>query len=364
MNTATNILNVLDYEKASQSRLDSTANDYYSSGAMDELTLSDNINAFTRIKLLPKVLRDVSNVVTSTHINAASLSSPVIISPTAFLGMAHSDGELAVARAAEHSGNIMICSTMSNYPIEDITATTNTDVWLQLYVYKDKEATLALIDRAKNAGCKAIVITVDAPFLGHRERDVRNQFQLPDHLHMSNLHALGHGKLPDKEGHSGLAHYFDSLIDKSLTWRDIKWLKEHANMPIYLKGILHPEDASLAVEYGIDGIIVSNHGGRQLDGSIASIDALPAVAKVVNKQIPIIMDGGIRRGSDILKALALGAQCVGVGRPVIWGLSHSGQQGVEDIFRILQSELSLAMALSGCANITDITKDLIVQKML
>jgi 4-hydroxymandelate oxidase len=273
--------------------------------------------------------------------------------------MAHPDGELAVARAASTSNSTMICSTMSNFPIESIVTENKKNVWFQLYVYKDKDATLALIERAKKAGCKALVITVDAPFLGHRERDVRNQFQLPSHLKMSNLQALDHAELPNKNGHSGLAHYFENLIDKSLSWRDIKWLKEHANMPIYLKGILHPKDASLAIEYGVDGIIVSNHGGRQLDGSIASIDALHAIVLAVNQQVPIIIDGGIRRGSDILKALALGAQCVGVGRPIIWGLSHSGQQGVESVLNILQSELKLAMALAGCASIADITNELI-----
>ncbi|HIF17340.1 MAG TPA: alpha-hydroxy-acid oxidizing protein [Cycloclasticus sp.] len=359
MSSLERMLNILDYEKASQALLEPSASDYYKSGAMDEHTLADNTDAFRRIKLLPRVLNDVSNVNISTRLATLTVDSPLIISPTAFLGMAHPDGELAVARAASASNNIMICSTMANQPIEDVTTSTQSSVWFQLYVYKDKEATLALIERAKNAGCKAIVITVDAPFLGQREQDVRNQFQLPDRLHMSNLHALGHRKLPDKTGHSGLSHYFDELINKSLTWRDIRWIKEHAGLPIYLKGILHPKDAQLAIEHGVDGIIVSNHGGRQLDTSVASIDALPAISKAVNKQIPIILDGGIRRGTDILKALALGAQCVGIGRPVIWGLSHSGQQGVEDILTILQSELKLVMALAGCASISDINAGLI-----
>lgn len=361
MNIPEHMLNLYDYEKASQNTLPPSANDYYRSGSMDEYTLADNMTAFQRIKFLPRVLNDVSNVITTTNLGGKTISSPLIISPTALLGMAHPEGELAVARAASAANNIMICSTMANTPIEDVTASNDSSTWFQLYVYKDKEATLALIERAKNAGCKAIVITVDAPFLGQRERDVRNQFQLPEHLHMSNLHALGHSKLPDKVGHSGLAHYFEELINKSLTWRDISWLKQHADLPIYLKGILHPKDAQLAIEHGVDGIIVSNHGGRQLDGSIASINALPAISKAVNKQIPIILDGGIRRGSDILKALALGAQCVGIGRPVIWGLSHSGQHGVENILNILQSELKLAMALAGCANISEISADLIAE---
>jgi len=360
MNTTKQLLNVLDYEKASQSLLEPQAYDYYQSGAMSEHTLIDNITAYQRIKFLPRVLKDVSSINTSIKLAGRVLRLPLIISPTAFLGMAHPDGELAVAKAANNSNTIMVCSTMSNTPIEEITSVTNAAVWFQLYVYKDKQATLALIERAKNAGCEALVITVDAPFLGQRERDVKNQFQLPSHLKMSNLHALKNSHLPDKEGHSGLAHYFESLIDKSLTWRDIGWIKEHANMPVYLKGILHPQDAKLAIEYGVDGIFVSNHGGRQLDGSIASIDALPGIIKSVNQQIPVILDGGIRRGSDILKALALGAQCAGIGRPVIWGLSHSGQQGVEDIFNIFQSELELTMALAGCSDVSSINSNIIV----
>lgn len=354
------MLNLLDFEKSIQSGLAPSAKDYYQSGSMDESTLKDNLAAFKRIKFLPRILKDVSNTTTATAFAGQSLKVPVLISPTAFLGMAHDDGELAVARAAHSANTIMICSTLSNTPIEDITASTKATVWFQLYVYKDRQATLALIERAKHAGCKALVVTVDAPFLGRREQDVRNQFQLPAHLEISNLLADNTSKLPNKEGHSGIAHYFENLINKSLTWRDIDWLKQHADMPIYLKGILHPKDASLAVEHGVDGIIVSNHGGRQLDGSIASIDALPAIARAVNKQVPIIMDGGIRRGSDILKAIALGAQCVGIGRPVIWGLNHSGQQGVEAIFNILQSELALAMALAGCSSVDDISSDILV----
>lgn len=359
MNVNEHLLNIADYELASQSALEKTAKDYFQSGALDEHTLIDNLDAYKRIKLCPRILRNVAETNTSLNIFGQQLSSPIVISPTAFLGMAHEDGELAVARAASSTDTLMICSTLSNQPIEDITASTQAPVWFQLYVYKEKKATLALIERAKRAGCKTLVITVDAPFLGRRECDVRNQFQLPAHLTMSNLHALDHTQLPEKIGHSGLAHYFENLIDKSLTWRDIDWIKSHADMPVYLKGILHPKDAALAVEHNIDGIIVSNHGGRQLDGSIASIDALPHIAKAVNKQIPIMLDGGIRRGSDILKAIALGAQCVGIGRPTIWGLSYAGQQGVEDVINILQSELELAMALAGCSSLSDITEDII-----
>ena len=264
-----------------------------------------------------------------------------------------------MARAACTAKTIMICRTLSNHPIEEISNATSASVWFQLYVYTDRRATLALIERAEKANCKALVITVDAPFLGRRERDIKNQFQLPAHLKICNLQSLEHSVLPDIKGQSGLANYFETLIDSSLNWNDIHWLKKNTRLPIYLKGILHPKDAALAVEYGIDGIIVSNHGGRQLDGSIASIDALPAIAKIVNHQIPIILDGGVRRGSDILKALALGAQCVGIGRPVIWGLNQAGQQGVEDVFDILQSELQLAMALAGCATIKDINNDIL-----
>ncbi len=360
MNKPEPMLNLFDFEKSMTSSLEASAIDYYQSGALDEHTLKDNISAFQRIQFLPRVLKDVSHVNTNTSFAGQQLSTPILFSPTAFLGMAHEDGELAVARAAQNAKTIMICSTLSNYPIEEITASTQASVWFQLYAYKDRQATLNLIQRAKHAGCKALVITVDAPFLGRREQDVRNQFQLPSHLNIANLFSKDHNSLPNKGGHSGLAHYFENLIDKSLTWRDIDWLKREADMPVYLKGILHPKDAQLAVEHGVDGIIVSNHGGRQLDGSISSIDALPAISRAVNKQIPIMLDGGIRRGSDILKALALGAETVGIGRPVIWGLNHSGQQGVESIVNILTSELSLAMALAGCQDIQSISDDILV----
>jgi 4-hydroxymandelate oxidase len=274
--------------------------------------------------------------------------------------MAHTDGELAVARAADAANTIMICSTLSNNPIEEVVACTKAPVWFQLYVYNNKSENIALIRRAKQAGCSALVITVDAPLLGQRERDVKNNFQLPPHLAISNLHADEHDSLPNRQGHSGVAHYFENLINKNLGWRDIDWFRQQADMPIYLKGILHPEDARLAVEHGVDGIIVSNHGGRQLDSSIASIDALPAIVDQVRGQLNIIVDGGIRRGTDVLKARALGADCVGIGRPIIWGLNHSGQEGVTAIFDILQRELDLAMALSGCSQIADITSDIIV----
>ena len=360
MNKPEPMLNLFDFEKSMTSTLESSAFDYYQSGSLDEHTLKDNASAFQRIKFLPRILKDVSHVDTNITFAGHCLNTPIIFSPTAFLGMAHNDGELAVARAAQNANNIMICSTLSNYPIEEITRSTQAPVWFQLYAYKDRQATLDLIQRAKQAGCKALVLTVDAPFLGRREQDVRNQFQLPSHLNIANLFSNSHSSLPNEDGHSGIAHYFENLIDKSLTWRDIDWLKRKADLPVYLKGILHPKDAQLAVEHGIDGIIVSNHGGRQLDGSIASIDALAAIGRSVNKQIPIMLDGGIRRGSDILKALALGAETVGIGRPIIWGLNHSGQQGVESIVNILTSELSLAMALAGCPDIKSISSDILV----
>lgn len=358
MNQPERFVNLHEYEQFCQQNLAALSHDYYHSGAMDEHTLRDNQHAFNRIKLLPRVLKDVSSVDTKTKLYSHQLDAPILISPTAFLGMAHSLGEVAVAKAAQQFNTVMICSTLSNYAIEEITAH-HSNVWFQLYVYKNKTETLDLINRAKNAGCKAIVITVDAPYLGQRERDKKNNFSLPKHLHLKNLHAEQHSSLIDKSNESSLAEYFAQLIDKSLTWKDISWLKNEAEMPIYLKGILHPEDARLALEHGVDGLIVSNHGGRQLDGSVSSIDALPAINNVIRQQIPIILDGGIRRGTDVLKAIALGASAVGIGRPTIWGLHHNGQAGVESILNILQDELSLAMALSGCRNISEITEDIL-----
>ncbi|MEO8665947.1 MAG: alpha-hydroxy acid oxidase, partial [Ignavibacteria bacterium] len=283
------------------------------------------------------------------------------IAPTAFHKMAHSEGEAAVAKAAGDAGTIMIVSTLSNTGIEDVVKASdekNGTVWFQLYVYKDRDATRDLIKRAVAAGCKAIVLTVDAPFLGTRERDVRNKFSLPAGLSVSNLIPASKENLPEKNT-SGITSYFAEYLDPSLSWKDIEWIRSVTSLPLIIKGIACAEDAVLAAEHGIDGIVVSNHGGRQLDTCRATIDVLPEVADAVQGKIEILLDGGIRRGTDVIKAIALGAKAVLVGRPVIWGLAVGGQNGVSEVLEILRRETDLAMALCGCDSVNKILRELI-----
>jgi 4-hydroxymandelate oxidase len=354
-----NPVNINDYEIIAKGKLTQMAYDYYSSGACDEITLKQNCEAYAGIKLKYRVLKDVSSRDLSVTILGQKISFPVMIAPTAFQGMAHPDGELATVRAAGKGGTIMVLSTLSNTAVEDVVAESKTPVWFQLYVYKDRNATKELVRRVESAGCKVIVVTVDAPYLGIRERDVRNQFNLPDGLTVKCMDAVGLGGVDEVEGGSGLAGYFASKLDPSLSWKDIEWLRSITKLPIILKGIACAEDAKLAVKHGVDGIIVSNHGGRQLDTCRATIEVLPEVTDAVRGKTEILIDGGIRRGTDILKAIALGAKAVLIGRPVLWGLAAEGEQGVTNVLEIFRKEFDLAMALSGCTSVNEISIDLI-----
>lgn len=351
-------INIYDFEIIARDKLTQTAYDYYRSGSFDEITLSENCEAFKRIFLKYRVLTDVSKRDLSAEVLGQNISMPLIIAPTAFHKMAHPDGEVATAKAAGDAGTIMILSTLSNSDVEDVVKATSGPVWFQLYVYKDREVTKELVERITKAGCKALVLTVDAPMLGTRERDVRNRFNLPEGLSVKNLLPLNKDKLPVMDD-SGLAGYIQKYLDPSLSWRDIDWLKSITNLPIIIKGIACKEDAELSVLHGADGIVVSNHGGRQLDTCRATIDVLPEVSDTVNEKIEIMLDGGIRRGTDILKAVALGAKAVLVGRPVLWGLAADGQKGVSSVLSILKKEFDIAMALCGCDSVKKITKELI-----
>lgn len=353
-------VNISDFEILAKEKLHKHAFDYYSSGANDEITLKENCEAFKRIFLKYRVLVDVSRRDLSTEILGHKISMPVIIAPTAFQKMAHPDGEAATAKAAGKAVTIMILSTLSNTPVEEVVKATSGPVWFQLYVFRDREITKELIRKAESAGVKAIVLTVDAPMLGQRENDKRNKFNLPHGLEIANLSFVSKSKLIVKND-SGLAGYVTENLDPSLNWKDIDWLRSVTSLPIILKGIACKEDALLAVEHNIEGIVVSNHGGRQLDTCRATIDILPEISDAVNGRTEILMDGGIRRGTDILKAVALGAKAILTGRPVLWGLSYNGEYGVTDVLNIFNKELDLAMALCGCSDIKNITKDLIVQ---
>jgi 4-hydroxymandelate oxidase len=351
-------LNLHEFERLAAERLAQPAWDYYRSGACDELTLARNERALRELVLRPRVLVDVSRRDQSTTLLSRRIALPVAIAPTAFHKLAHPDGEVATARAASAVGTTMVLSTLSTTPLEEVLAAASCDVWFQLYVYRDRGATAALVERARTAGCKALVLTVDAPLLGRRERDVRNRFALPDGLAIENASAAPQRELRARGG-SGLAEYFAEQLDPALTWKDVDWLRSIAGMPLLLKGIVRADDARRALDHGADGVIVSNHGGRQLDSAIASIEALPEVAAEVAGRVPVLADGGIRRGTDVIKALALGACAVLLGRPVLWGLAVGGADGVTRVLQLLQRELDLAMALCGCPTVGDITADLI-----
>lgn len=353
-------VSISDYEIIAKEKLSQSAYDYYSSGANDEITLRENCEAYKRIFLKYRVLKDVSKRDLTTEVLGNKISMPLMIAPTAFHKMANESGEVAVAKAATKAGTIMILSTLSNSSAEEVTMASDGNIWFQLYVFKDREITVNLIKRVENAGCKALVLTVDAPFLGLRERDVKNKFNLPDGFTVKNLEPYYKEKLSLNHD-SGIAGYFSENLDPSLNWKDIEWLKSKTSLPVLIKGIGCKEDALLAVQYGADGIVVSNHGGRQLDTCRAAIDVLPEVADAVRGKIEILLDGGIRRGTDILKAIALGAKTVLIGRPVLWGLAAEGENGVSSVLDILRNELDLAMALCGCDSVSKITKDLIAK---
>lgn len=353
------LVSVFDFEAAARAILPKSVYDYYASGANDEITLRENHAAYERIKLKPRVLRDISKRDLSTTVLGQTVSMPILVAPTAFHRMAHPEGEVATARAAGKAGTIMMLSTLSNSSIEEVLPEATGPVWFQLYVYKDREATLSLVQRAESAGCKAIALTVDAQIWGRRERDIKNRFRLPKGLSIKNLMPAGKEQFPKEEADSGLAAYVTWQFDSALCWKDVDWLCAKSKIPVLLKGVLHSEDARLAVDHGAAGVIVSNHGARQLDTVPATIEALSEIVEAIDAKIEVLIDGGIRRGTDVVKAIALGAKAVGVGRPIIWGLAVDGEQGVKRILDILRKDFELSMRLCGCTSVQDIKKSLI-----
>ena len=352
-------VNLFDFERLAEGRLPRVVWDYYSGGAQDEVTLRENRAAYDRITLYPRILVDVSKCSPGTTVLGERVSMPVLVAPTAFHRMAHEDGEMATARAAGGAGTIMLVSTLSNTDVEDVAAAATGPLWFQLYIYKDRGATRDLVARVEKAGARAIVLTVDAPVLGPRERDVRNRFTLPDGLAVKNLVGAGQGTVANESEGSGLHTYVSTFIDPALSWRDVEWLRGITKLPVLLKGIVRADDARRAVEAGVQGVIVSNHGGRQLDTAPATIDALPNVADAVNGRAEVYVDGGIRRGTDVVKALARGARAVMVGRPVLWGLAVDGEAGVARVLEILRNEFDTALALCGSPTVADVTADLL-----
>jgi 4-hydroxymandelate oxidase len=352
-------VNLAEFEAAACARLTRNAYDYYAGGANDGVTLKRNRAAYEELTLHYPVLRDVASRDMSTTILGERISFPVMVAPTAFHRLACDEGECAVARAAARAETLMVMSTLSTMTIEEVAAAASGPLWFQLYVYKDRDATVDLIRRAEAAGCQALVLTVDAQVWGRREADVRNQFKLPDGLNVANLAQHAKTMFPDGISGSGLAAYVSEMLDPSLSWNDLAWLREQTKLPLLLKGLVRADDAILAVQHGVDGVIVSNHGGRQLDTAPATIEALPHVVQAVAGAIPVFVDGGVRRGTDVIKAIALGAQAVLIGRPILWGLASDGENGAFRVLELLKAEFDLAMALCGARNINEVDSSLL-----
>jgi len=363
VNPATQPLNLAEYHLFAKARLPAMVYGYYASGADDEQTLRDNEEAFRRLRFRPRVLIDVSRVDITKQVMGIDLSFPLMVAPTAMQRMAHPEGELATARAVARIGTVMGLSSWATTSLEDVAAhVPGLPKFFQLYVYKDRAITERLVRRAERAGFRAIALTVDTPQLGRREADIRNQFQLPPHLSLANFADMkDFAQVKGGAGASGLASYVASLIDASLNWNDIAWLKSITRLPILLKGVVTAEDAQRALQYGADGIWISNHGARQLDGVTATIDCLEEVAQSVRGRIPVFIDSGVRRGTDVVKALALGADAVLIGRPIVWGLAVDGEEGVYRLLSLLKDEFKLAMQLCGCQKVSDIRRDLVVR---
>jgi 4-hydroxymandelate oxidase len=352
------VFSLRELELEAQRRLDPAVYDYFAGGADDEITVRSNETAFAHIGLLPRVLCGAGPATLETTILGCHLSMPVLIGPTAFHKLADPEGERATARAAAAAGTIMMVSMASTVAIEEVAAAARNgedgerNLWFQIYLQPDRGFTESIIRRAEAAGCSAIVVTIDSPAFGRRERDLRNGFNdLPPGMCCENLREpmSGESRGPVR----------NIVFSTEFSWKNIEWLRQVTELKIVLKGIVHPEDAKLAVRHGVDAVLVSNHGGRQLDTVPATIDLLPAIVDAVDGRIPLLLDGGIRRGTDALKALALGANAVAIGRPVLWGLALAGEAGVGQVLEILRSELDRAVTLCGCSSVHDLTPGLL-----
>ena len=358
------IVNLLELEAAAQKIMEQSAFDYYVSGAEDEITVLENSAAFSKLRLHYRVLRGQNTRSLATEILGHKLSMPLLIAPSAFHKLAHPDGELATVRASHAAGTIMTLSTMATSSLEEVRAASpNAALWFQLYLFNDEAINLELVRRAEAVGAGALVLTVDTPVLGRRERDIRNRFSLPPHLQLGNLPSellsYDQRSADGQPVGSRLTSYVNSKTKANLGWDDVAWLRGVTNLPILLKGVCHPEDARLGLERGVAGIWVSNHGGRQLDTSPATIEVLPRIADVVAGAVPIVLDGGVRRGTDVVKALALGATAVALGRPVLWALALGGQAGVTHALELLRAEIDVALALCGYDDVTRIPRELV-----
>jgi isopentenyl diphosphate isomerase/L-lactate dehydrogenase-like FMN-dependent dehydrogenase len=343
-----NARNVWDYERLAEQLLEPGAFGYFAGGAGDERTLRANVEAYARWNLRPRVLAGVTEVSAATSVLGTDVSMPVLIAPVAFQRMAHADGEAGMARAARDAGTVMVLSTLATATPADVAAAAPGGVrWFQVYCFRDHGVTMGLVDQAVDAGFLALVLTVDAPRLGRRERDLRTGFAID--VPVPSFVAAGGPP-------GGTPADMFARMDPTIGWRELAQLASEASLPVLVKGLCTREDALLACEHGAAGIVVSNHGGRQLDGAPATLDALPEVVEAVDGRIPVLVDGGVRRGVDVVKALALGATAVLAGRACLWGLAAAGEQGARHVLELLREEIELALLLTGCGSPGDVTR--------
>jgi 4-hydroxymandelate oxidase len=344
-----------DFEPLAKAKMAAQSWEYLCAGAGDEITVRWNEEAYRRIRLKPRILVDVSTLDTHVTIFGQEHAFPILLAPVAAQKLMHPEGELASARGASAAGATMVVSSFANTSLEDVASVAKGPLWFQLYAQTDHGFTRELVQRAEAAGYRALCLTVDTATTGARNREARAAVKL---LPIPNFEKL-RVRDGDVSLHTGSQDVFKSVLDASMSWKEIEWLRSFAKLPLVLKGVLNPDDAELAVKHGVAGIIVSNHGGRNLDTLPATIDALPQVAEKVAGRMPVFVDGGIRRGTDVLKALALGAGAVFIGRPYIYGLGAAGAAGVAQVMRILQREFQMAMALTGRTNVASIDRSLI-----
>jgi 4-hydroxymandelate oxidase len=321
--------------------------DFISGGSGTESALAANIDALSEVHLVPRVLRDVSTSTCRSELVNTDVTMPVAVAPMAYQRLVHSDGELATARAAKDAGIPFTVTTLSSVAIERI-AEVGGPMWFQLYWLRDRATMFDLVQRADGAGCTAIMLTVDVPWMGRRLRDVRNRFALPAEVVAANLtgaRTLAHD--------DGIAAHTSAAFDPSLSWPDLAELRAATRLPVIVKGVLHPDDAARLIEVGVDAVVVSNHGGRQLDGAASGVALLPIIRDAVGDRATLLVDGGIRNGVDVVKALALGADGVLIGRPVLWGLGVAGEVGVRRVLRLIADELADSLGLAGCSSVAD-----------
>jgi 4-hydroxymandelate oxidase len=347
-------LSIADYEAAARALLPPASSAFIAGGAGEERTLRANLAAFDSVELLPRVLVDVSRRSTVTTVLGQRVAIPILIAPSAMHRIAHEHGEAATARAAGNLGTIMVLSLGSSLPVEEVSGAATGPVWFQAYIGRDRGLTAEVIGRAEAAGCAALVVTVDAPVVGGRATELRGGFQI-----LPEWFAEGHTPMYGLTAPIASGRAATDLWDASFSWRDLEWLRGLTGMPLVLKGVLRADDAATAATEGVKAVIVSNHGGRQLDTTPATLAVLPSIVAAVGDRSQVLMDGGIRRGTDVLKALALGATAVLVGRPVLWGLAVEGQGGVEHVLQLLADELDLAMALCGTTSVSDVDENLL-----